>query len=201
MRHTFETRTGAHEDKCTKNKPQVHGLQFAALENQDSTGTAQQYWQLTVRQHCGVIVTLHHRGNLLVSDIISRFAPGSAVLVYHGTRLLFNDDRIQASELAVGCCLEIREWIGGGGGGCSRISPVDGNLEDEAAASAKEISSLRLRVVALEAQLGKDQAVNETSSEDRLGTGNVAGFIFQALAIGVSQPKTVVSLPQQKKRK
>ena len=38
--------------------------------------------------------------------------------------------------------------------------------KDEAAASAKEISGLRLRIVALETQLGESQAVKETLSPD-----------------------------------
>ena len=77
--------------------------------------------------------------------------------------------------------------------------------KEEAEASAKEISSLRLRVVALETQLGKDpvRAANEPSIETRLGAGNVAGFyssFFQSHATGVSQSEMVLS-PQQETRK
>jgi hypothetical protein len=182
-------------------------------------------------------------------------APRSAVQVYHESRLLFNDESISALVLyASCCCLEIREWVGGGGGGCSRINPVGGNSvlgnaevsenahesnrttaqqlsatstaaggpasqliciideqkielenlrrdkKEEAAASSKEISSLRLRVAALENQLDKNRADAETSSEARLGTRDVTGLPSSFDLKRVIRYATVVSLPQQKKR-
>jgi hypothetical protein len=81
--------------------------------------------QLLVRQQDGVIATIRCNSSLLVSDVIARIAPGLSVLVYHGIRLLRNDDIIHSLELDAGCCLEIHECLGGGGGGCSRIRPVD----------------------------------------------------------------------------
>jgi hypothetical protein len=239
----------AYKDKCAEYTPHVYGLQSAAHENQEYAD--QQYWQFTVRQLSGAIATLNWRGSLLVSDIISSLAPRLAVQVYHGSRLLFNDESISASVLyASCCCLEIREWLGGGGGGCSRIQPVGGNSvlgnagvsesahelnrttaqhlratsttagepasqliciidehkielenlrrekKEEAAARAKEISSLRLRVAALENQLDKNKADAETSSEDRLVTGLPSSFDLKCIIRNAA----VVSLPQQKKR-
>ncbi len=111
-------------DKCGKYSPHVDGLQsVAGYQNQEYADL--QCSQFTVRQLSGAIVTLNCRGILLASDIISSLAPRLSVQVYHGSRLLFDNERICASELsASSCCLEIREWIGGGGGGCSRIKPV-----------------------------------------------------------------------------
>ncbi len=118
----------ANETKCAKFTPRVssYGQQFAARENHEYTGIDQQYRLFTVRRLGGETVTLLCRGSLLVSDIVSGLATGLEVLVYHGGRLLLNDERICASELAAGCCLEVRERIGGGGGGSSKIRPVDG---------------------------------------------------------------------------
>ena len=214
MRHsTCETR-GTKGGRCSfcyaytcgedlgKYKPQVQLPSYAALEKHDTTDKAREF---TVSRHGGAVVTLHCSGSLMVSEIISRLAPDSAAMVYHGARLLRNDIRIDTLDLDAGCSsLEIHEWLGGGGGGCSRIRPEDDvsalgdsvvsanahglnrttvqhtalsriideqkiELEtlqrekrEQAAASAKEISSLRLQVVALETQLG--QAANETCS-------------------------------------
>ena len=207
------------------------GGRVSVYEKQDSTDTARQYL-LSVRQQGGAIVTLQCSNSLMVSDVISQLAPGSAVLVYHRARPLRNDVRIHTLELDAGCCcLEIHELLDGGGGGCSRIRPVDdvsvmgnadisanaqglnrtigqptsatvtategqtsqlsrivdeqkielGNLQREkeelAAASAKEISGLRLRVVELETQLGKAHSVNATSSA-RLGAEDTAGYFW-----------------------
>jgi hypothetical protein len=243
----------AYKDKCAKYTPHVYGLQSAAHENQENAD--QQYWQFTVRQLSGAIATLNWRGSLRVSDIISSLAPSLAVQVYHGSRLLFNGENISASVLSASCCcLEIREWVGGGGGGCSRIQPVGGdsvlgnaevsgnahesnrttaqhlratsaaagepasqlgciideqkieleNLrrekKEELAASSKEISSLRLRVAALENQLDKSQVDAETSSEARLGTRDVTDLPSSFDLKRIIRNATVVSLPQQKKR-
>jgi hypothetical protein len=247
-------RAHAYTDECAKYTPHVYGLQCAAHESQEYAD--QQYWQFTVRQLSGTMATLNCRGGVLVSDIISSLAPRLAVQVYHESRLLSNDESISASVLSASCCcLEIREWVGGGGGGCSRIKPVGGNsvlgnvevsenahesnrttvqhigttstaagepasqliciIDDqkieleklrrekngEAAASSKEISSLRLRVAALENQLDKNQADAETSSEARLGTRDVIGLTSSYDLKRLIRNATVVSLPQQKKRK
>jgi hypothetical protein len=242
-------------DKCAKFSPHVDGLQSAAVVNDDQEYADVQYWQFTVRQLSGAIVTLNCRGILLASDIISSLAPRLAVQIYHGGRLLFDNERICASELSASCCcLEIREWIGGGGGGCSRIKPVgsDTLLEnagvsdtandlnrttaqhpsttttaageqtnqlkclideqklelenlrrekmEEAAVSVNAISSLRLRILALEAQLDKGQADAETSSEARLGTRDGTGLSSSCNLKRMIHKNTVVSLPQQKIR-
>ena len=100
--------------------------------------------------------------------MISRFAPGSDLLVYLGTRLLLNDDRVDALKLAAGCCrLEIREWIGSGDGRCSRIRPVDGNLESvhaEFSASAHGLNRTIVQhtsaaVTAAEGQEGQQSSI------------------------------------------
>ena len=211
--------THANDVDYGKYEPQFLDLQFDAHEKQDST--ERQHVQLSVRLQVGATVTLQCSGSLMISDVISILLPGLSVLVHHGARLLHNDDRIHT--LDSGCCLEIHEWLYGGGSGCSRVRPVDDvsvsenvdasanaanahgsnrttvqhgcvsefeqqasqlsrivderkieldNLhrekKEEAAASAKELSGLRLRVGELETLLGKDQEVNKTSSEASL---------------------------------
>ena len=214
--------THANDVDYGKYEPQFLDLQFDAHEKQDST--ERQLVQFSVRLQVGAIVSLQCSGSLTISDVISILLPGISVLVQHGARLLHNDDRIHT--LDSGCCLEIHEWLYGGGSGCSRVRPVDDvsvsenvdasanaanaqgsdrttvqhasgteseseqqasqlsrivdeqkialdNLQrekrEEAAASAKELTGLRLRVVELETLLSKGQAVNETPSDASLG--------------------------------
>ena len=73
----------------------------------------------------------------MVSDVIFQLVPGSEVLVYHGARLLHNDEMLSTAGLDAGGCLEIYECLGGGGNGCSRTRRED----DVLALGNAEISS------------------------------------------------------------